>query len=106
MYNSLESEILGALTRLTRTGVSVALQWVSAHVRIHGNEVADALAQRGAMSRKTQDPGSKRVMFPPSTGDITAALRGGAWLNWGEEYERLARARRWTAYLLPSAGTR
>ena len=82
MYNSLESEILGTLTRLTRAGVSVALQWVPAHVGIHGNEVADTLARRGAMSGRIQDPGPKKVVFPPSTGDITAALRRGAWTNW------------------------
>ena len=68
-YNSRQSELLGALTRLSRAGgVSVALQWVPAHVGIHGNKVADALARKGAMGNGNQDRGPTRESFPPCTG--------------------------------------
>ena len=106
VYLNLETEILGALTRLARRGVSVTLQWVPAHVGIHGNEVADALARVGAGSPTDSRVKLLEVDFAPSVQDCTTALRRGAWQNWRGEYEKLARARQWPSCLPPSAGTR
>ena len=105
-YLSLETEILGALTRLKRTGVDVTLQWVPAHVGIHGNEVADAFARRGAGCSPHAGPELIAVTLPLLAPDFVAALRQGAWSDWREEFGRLARERQWPSTLPPAAGTR
>ena len=105
-FMSLETNILGQLTQLSRAGVRVALQWVPAHVGIRGNERADSLARRGASAPVQDEAPPTEITLPLSLKGLLPGLKRVAWERWVKEYNDEAGARSWPARAPPGRGVR
>ncbi|XP_076069275.1 uncharacterized protein LOC143041338 [Oratosquilla oratoria] len=83
-------EILILSEEIARRRLRLRFQWVPSHVGIHGNEMADRAAKRGAL---TSEEDCISLCF--STSDANKKIDQATWELWSEEYAGTAATRGW-----------
>ena len=68
--------ILSVTEQLRQAGVRITCQWIPSHVGIHGNEMADELANGGRLK--------PQPVVPATVAHVASLLRGGTVKRWGE----------------------
>lgn len=79
-------EIRLLLQQLKVKGSPVTLQWVPAHVGLHGNEMADAAAKAASHCH----PSSSKIRIPPSTGETKTAIKRAVRKRWKNRQTKMA----------------
>ncbi|XP_076032372.1 uncharacterized protein LOC143020099 [Oratosquilla oratoria] len=74
-------DILRLSTEATNLGVRLRFQWVPSHVGLHGNEMADSAAKRGALL-----PEENRVVFQLTACDAFRRIEQASWGIWESDY--------------------
>ncbi|XP_076059716.1 uncharacterized protein LOC143036353 [Oratosquilla oratoria] len=93
-YYESRSELLDDILRLsteaTNLGVRLRYQWVPSHVGLHGNEMADSAAKRGALL-----PEEYRVVLQLTVCDAFRRIEQASWDIWESDYAATAAYRGW-----------
>ncbi|XP_076038223.1 uncharacterized protein LOC143023550 [Oratosquilla oratoria] len=83
-------DILRLSTEATNLGVRLRFQWVPSHVGLHGNEMADSAAKRGALL-----PEENRVVLQLTAWDGFRRIEQASWDIWESDYAATAASRGW-----------
>ncbi|XP_076037358.1 uncharacterized protein LOC143022859 [Oratosquilla oratoria] len=81
-------DILRLSTEAKNLGVRLRFQWVPSHVGLHGNEMADSAAKRGALL-----PEENRVVFQLTVCDAFRRIEQASWDIWESDYAATAASR-------------
>ncbi len=85
----LTSEIHGAARSLSAKGIHTTIKWVPGHAGIHGNELADQAAKKGATEAKsTEDPITEPLTMSTAKKIVSKGTRD----RWQSQWDKCSKA--------------